>query len=96
MRGITVQDKATWRWRGGACMPSTSTGAFNPHARWQPSTLACMAGSGFGRILSDKATSRWRGGPRSRHQLHRCTARRLESLHRPTRPSQGGELLPAL
>ncbi|KAK8486841.1 hypothetical protein V6N13_035172 [Hibiscus sabdariffa] len=66
---------------GPACLQTPPVAGFNRSfnvhgGRWQalteglqPSTLACMAGSGFGRILSDKATSRWRGGPRSRHQL---------------------------
>ncbi|KAK8557064.1 hypothetical protein V6N13_035169 [Hibiscus sabdariffa] len=70
-------------------------------ARWSPQQApASMHGSRLGgwrcHVSEEKATSRWRGGPRNRHQLHRCTARRLESLHRPTRPPQGGELLHAL
>ncbi|KAK8528318.1 hypothetical protein V6N12_074849 [Hibiscus sabdariffa] len=71
-------------------------------ARWSPQQASthhawqAQATQSLSRRLQDKATSRWRGGPPSRHQLHSSTGARLESLHRSTRPPQGGEVLPVL
>ncbi|KAK8652530.1 hypothetical protein V6N13_126561 [Hibiscus sabdariffa] len=107
----TLQDKATSRWRGGPRSSNSTAGSrlrqsFNAAgqghlkvARWS-SQHQLNSRQQVGRwrchVSEDKATSRWRGGPRSTHQLHRCTTRWLESLHRPTRPPQAGELLLAL
>ncbi|KAK9026707.1 hypothetical protein V6N11_039541 [Hibiscus sabdariffa] len=97
-----MQDKATWRWRGGAC---NMHGGRIDHALIESPCMhgrLAMQSLSFGRILSDKATSRWRGGPCSRHQLTSTLERdagwavALWSLtFRRRRPPQGGEVVPA-
>ncbi|KAK8480841.1 hypothetical protein V6N13_056994 [Hibiscus sabdariffa] len=111
------EEKATSRWRGGphnrhqlhmhGRLRRRSPSRFGGEghlkvARWSPQQASvphawqAQATQSLSRRLQDKATSRWRGGPCSRHQLHSSTGARLELLHRPTRPPQGGEVLHVL
>ncbi|KAK9047537.1 hypothetical protein V6N11_053376 [Hibiscus sabdariffa] len=69
--GRRLQDKVTWRWRGGALVrlggPSPFGGQGHLKVVWWSPQLDISS-----------------------------TGARLESLHRPTRPPQSGEVLPVL
>ncbi|KAK8479895.1 hypothetical protein V6N13_096528 [Hibiscus sabdariffa] len=116
-----LQDKAAWRWRGGAlaCLQPSPASTFEC-AWWQAlieGSACCRTRPPGGGVVGPlhawqpQAThvGRWRCGPSrfggeghlkverwSPQQGISSTAARLKSLCPPTRPPQGGEVLPLL